>query len=383
MIGLVPTVGRPVTASQDDLRSQRPRPEELIGPSRFVNSGTAALALAIQDAIERTGTRGYAQAILPAYCCPSILSAVRYAGAEPVLVDFQPDTPWLRLEMVSASLTDKTAAIIAVNFLGIPERLKQLYEMTTAQGCYLIDDSCQSLPASPLLAESWDYRALSFGRGKPVTLLHGGALQTASHRVPEMAISSEENPHSKSVELYFRAKRAVFQISRSPFVFSLLHKAGLAGGTRYAPLTTIKPMQHYPLSLLSFGIAQHRNSTLRVQERIRDWLRRHPGVFVDLMSHASSAESLRLLRYPLLACSRAARDQLIRRFRSVGICASPLYGDPLMNIKGTGLAVPANTCPAAHRFSRKLITLPLHSDISDAIVDKMLCVLEADSSQLC
>lgn len=383
MIGLVPTVGGPVTANQDDCHSNRPGPEELIGPSQFVNSGTAALALAILDAIERSGTRDHAQVILPAYCCPSILSAVRYAGAEPVLVDFEPDTPWLRLDSVSASLTDRTAAVIAVNFLGIPERLKQLYEMTTAQGCYLINDSCQSLPALPLSGESWDYRALSFGRGKPVTLLHGGALQTPTHRQPEIVISPENNPDSKLVEAYLKIKRVVFQISRSPIIFSLLHKAGLAGGTRYAPLTTIKPMQHYSLSLLSLGIEQHRNSALRVQERFRHWLQRHPGVFVDLMSNASNADSMRLLRYPLLACSRTARDQLIRRFRSVGICASPLYMEPLMNIKGTCLAVPANTCPAAQNFSRKLITLPLHSDISDVIVDKMLCVLEADSAQLC
>src|SRR5690606_40617216 len=73
--------------------------------------------------------------------CSSDLSAVLHAGGKPMLVDLEPERPWMQRAELHARLDGGVAAVVAVNFLGIPERLQELAVAAEAAGALLIEDS--------------------------------------------------------------------------------------------------------------------------------------------------------------------------------------------------------------------------------------------------
>jgi len=147
---------------------------------KLYQSGTASLSAAILASIKLSDRSAQvAEIILPAYACPDLISAVLYAGAKPVLVDLEQDSPHLSLPQIKEKITDNTVAIIAVNFLGIPDHITKTRQVCNGYGLFLIVDSAQWFPKTDN-TESWagDFNIISFGRGKPVNLLSGGAVLT-------------------------------------------------------------------------------------------------------------------------------------------------------------------------------------------------------------
>jgi len=96
----------------------------------YYNSGTAALASAVLAAVRRKKEIHTPEVLIPAYACPDLVSAVVYAGARPVLVDFREDQPRMALEKIAEKITVNSVAVIAVNFLGIPEDLIAIRQLT-------------------------------------------------------------------------------------------------------------------------------------------------------------------------------------------------------------------------------------------------------------
>ena len=112
---------------------------------RYYASGTAALAAAI-IAVIQSGKTDQPEVILPAYGCPDLVSATVFAGARPVLVDMEPDRPWMDLAQLSSRISPRTVAIVAANLFGISERLDQLRPIAERAGVVLIEDSAQAFP---------------------------------------------------------------------------------------------------------------------------------------------------------------------------------------------------------------------------------------------
>lgn len=127
-------------------------------------SGTAALALCLATLNVGHGD----EVILPSYLCQSVLDAVREAGAQPVLCDSGP--LWnATADTISARITPRTRAIIAVNIFGISARLSALAQSR----CAVIEDHAQSfgLP-EPLYGAAAFF---SFHATKCLTTGAGGA----------------------------------------------------------------------------------------------------------------------------------------------------------------------------------------------------------------
>ncbi|PTB98768.1 hypothetical protein C9993_06400 [Marinobacter sp. Z-F4-2] len=153
----------------------------------YVNSGTAALSLAVKLSLRCKVIKQDPEVILPAYGCPDLIAAVVAQGARPVLVDLVEDRPWMDLEAVKAALTDNTVGIVSVGFLGIPERLGALRRLADDAGAMLIEDSAQGFPPFSSGNGLADYVVLSFGRGKPINLMGGGALLIRKDHMAESA----------------------------------------------------------------------------------------------------------------------------------------------------------------------------------------------------
>jgi dTDP-4-amino-4,6-dideoxygalactose transaminase len=149
-----------------------------------VSSGTAA----IQLALEAVGIKPGDEVIAPANTfIASVLPIVRL-GAIPVLVDCDPDTAQIDVDLVSTAVTSRTRAVIAVDLYGHPFDAVALQSVCTEHGLVLVEDACQAHGASydgRPCGSLGDIAAFSFYPGKNLGAYgDGGAVVTDD---PELA----------------------------------------------------------------------------------------------------------------------------------------------------------------------------------------------------
>lgn len=141
-----------------------------------VSSGTAALHLALLALEIGPGD----EVIVPAYTFPATANVVELCGASAVLVDIDPDTFVIDPAAVSAAVTPRTRAVMAVHLFGRPVEWEAL-QTAVSQDVALVEDAAGALGAR--------YRGvpcgalgvvacLSFHPRKIVTTGEGGAVTT-------------------------------------------------------------------------------------------------------------------------------------------------------------------------------------------------------------
>lgn len=350
--------------------------------AHYYASGTAALAAAIIAAI-RLKPVDQPEVILPAYACPDLISAAVFAGARPVLVDLESDRPWLDLEQLPAKITANTVAIIAVHLFGIAERLARLRALAAKAGAVLIEDSAQAFSSGDE-TDIWqsDLLVLSFGRGKPVSLLGGGAVlcnlknphgRELATLLPEGKAQSESRLRKKTA-FYLKAKLYNWMIRPGlywlPQSLPFLH----LGATRYQPLHSLNAMAQIPLALLPENIRAYRAEPMRAQQQLAAMLaecqHEHTGI-VDLPAACDMAQSRRLLRYPLLVAPER-RDLLYSQLQQLGLGPSRMYPAALPEIPGLETLLAAQGAfPAAAAFAERILTLPTHAQVRPADIEKI------------
>ena len=338
----------------------------------YLDSGTSALAAAVQAAIKLKGVET-PEVILPAYGCPDLVSAVVYAGARPVLADLEPERPWMDLDQVAALINPQTVAIVAVSLFGIPERMQALRQLASGSTAVLIEDSAQAFPHAGA-GDFWqgDLVVVSFGRGKPVTLLGGGAVLYRDSRIAEVL------PHAGMREdgqaghpLALRLQAMLYNRLLSPRLYWIPQALPFLhlGETCYRSLERISPMDTARRALLPANIEGYRQDTGDTRAAIAALISELAGEgadIIDLSAACGMSSSRRLLRYPLLV-ERKVRDAVFTRLRQAGLGVSCMYGAPLPDIPGVEARL-ADTgrLEGAHDFAARVLTLPVFSRLRHA-----------------
>ncbi|HDZ38856.1 MAG TPA: hypothetical protein ENH62_11300 [Marinobacter sp.] len=359
--------------------------------SAFVNSGTAALSLAVKLSVNRKQAPHTPEVILPAYGCPDLVAAVVAQEARPVLVDLAEGRPWMNLKAVENAVTENTVGIIAAGFLGIPERLFALRWIADKNDVALIEDSAQVFPPFSCGNGVADYVILSFGRGKPINLMGGGALLIRKDHGERLALGSvsvlDAPPEVRlSASAAWRVRRWLFNLLLTPPLYGAMERMPLLGigQTVFHPLGSIgrqSPVE----GLLEAGIEgfnKRRDITAAYSEALvgltgKGWAPLAVECFAESAREGLVASSPILLRYPLLAPSRQSRDKALLELNRAGIGASAFYGQALPAIEGAGefVTVAASSFPCACDFADRLITLPTHEDVRNGDVESVADIL--------
>ena len=100
------------------------------------NTGTAALHLSLLA----LGLKEGDEVIIPDYICVTVMNAVRYCGAKPVLADINEDDFNINLESTAKLVNTKTKAIIVAHMFGIPMDVRPFKKF----GLPVIEDCTQS-----------------------------------------------------------------------------------------------------------------------------------------------------------------------------------------------------------------------------------------------
>jgi perosamine synthetase len=144
-----------------------------------VSSGTAAL----HAAMHVLDLKPNDEVIVPAMTFAATANAVLYVGARPVFADVDRDTLLLGVEQLERVATDRTRAVIAVDYAGQPCDYDALRAWCERLGVPLVADACHSLGGSfrgRPIGSCADLTTFSLHPVKVVTSCEGGIIATSN-----------------------------------------------------------------------------------------------------------------------------------------------------------------------------------------------------------
>ena len=172
-----------------------------------VSSGTAGL----HTLISAMGIKKGDEVIVPAITFVATANAVLFQGAMPVIADIDPETLLIDPKDVERKITERTKAVIAVDYGGQPCDYDELLKICNKHNIYLISDACHALGA-----QYRDNYMGTFGKGavfsfhpvKHITTCEGGAIVTNDRDIYERSLMFRN--HGIDIDFRQRQKRTTY-----------------------------------------------------------------------------------------------------------------------------------------------------------------------------
>ncbi len=142
-----------------------------------VASATAGLHICLLALDLRPGD----EVITTSFTFVATLNTIVLAGGTPVLVDVDPTTYNMDLDLVEKAITPKTKAIVPVHFAGAPVDLDRLYALAKKYNLRIIEDAAHAIGAkykNKKIGSFGDTQVFSFHPNKNITTIEGGCIVT-------------------------------------------------------------------------------------------------------------------------------------------------------------------------------------------------------------
>ena len=313
-----------------------------------VSNGTAALHVACLAAGIQPGD----EVITTPITFAASANAILYCGGTPVFADIDPETYEIDPKSVEGCITEKTKAVIAVDFTGAPCDYDALRSICRKHGLLMIEDASHSIGTSyqgTPVGQIADLTTFSFHPVKTVTAGEGGAVMSKD---PELA---------QRVLMFAR-----HGITRDPH---LLQDEGNSNWYYEQQMLGY----NYRLTDLQCVLALSQLDKLdRFAARRKELVRRYDEALGELpevciqkeYDGADTVRHLYILRLKLdhLACGRKEfYDAMQAENIGVNVHYIPVYWFPYYQ----SLGYRRGLCPNAEAYYESSMTLPLYYSMSD------------------
>lgn len=283
----------------------------------LTSSGTAGIVVALRA----LGIGAGDEVVLPSYVCASVLEAVRFVGASPVLCDIGKGWRAAAAE-VQAVMTLRTRAVIAVSMFGIAADI----EAIAALGVPVIDDRCQAFGLPRTLSAAAAYSVCSFHATKCFTAGEGGAV---------IAWSGEQARQLAEVQRTSRRTLCVFSDMQATLAHSQLER--------------------WPVMLQ------------RRREIAKRYLDALPAYRTALLESATSGNTV-WYRFPILLDEHEAFDDIRTRFLDHDVHVR--RGVDALLHRSVGL--PDESFPETTRAFARTLSLPIWPAMSNDDIDHVI-----------
>ncbi len=328
------------------------------------------------------------EVVVPAYTYTATASAALHCGASVRFVDIRkdgdPDThmPGMDPDALSAAINERTKAVIPVDLGGIPadygeifgavEEKRRLFVPKSPDGTRLGDlssriqesvgrvavvaDSAHSLGASAVFrgerkncGDIADFTSFSFHAVKNFTTAEGGA---ATWRQFDGIENGELYSVFQLLSLHGQNKDGLSKSQSGSWEYDIVGPWYKCNMTDITAAIGLVQLDRYP------GLIRRRAEIIKEYDALCDRL----GVF--RLSHSTKDKSgsnhLYLTRIP--GADEEKRNAVIRELAGSGVAANVHYKPlPMMTAYGAD----CSRCPNAYAYFRNLVTLPLHTLLSD------------------
>lgn len=309
--------------------------------SLFTN-GTLPLLTALQ-ALRITG-----EVITTPYSFVATTHSIWWNGCRPVFVDIEEETCGIDPNKIEAAITPKTTAIMPVSCYGKPCKMDEIQAIADKYGLKVIHDAAHAFGVE-VNGESWvskgDLISLSFHATKVYNTLEGGAMVM----------------HDEATK-----KRVDF-----------LKNFGFAGETEVVAPGINSKMDEVRAA---YGLLNLKQVDEAIEKRhqvaikYRNALRNVPGIrFFDDMPGVRHNYSY----FPIFINAEEygmTRDEVYRKMKADGVLGRR-YFYPLISTFSTYRSLPsagAENLPMATKVANEVICLPMHHELSDAEINRVL-----------
>lgn len=319
------------------------------------------------------------EVIVPAYTYTASASAVIHCGATVIFVDSQKDgdlvthSPEMDYDAMEAAITECTKAIIPVDLGGIMcdyERIYQAVEnkkhlfkpsnpiQETIGRVAVVSDCAHALGASrhgKMAGEVSDFASYSYHAVKNFTTSEGGAAAWNIPGVDDEALYKQYQLYS----LHGQNKDALAKINLGAWEYDIIGPWYKCNMTDIMAAIGLRQLDRYP------GLLNRRKDIISKYDAICDEL----GVFH--LNHYgkdySGSGHLYLTRIPVIDSEQ--RNEIIEKLAEMGVATNVHYKPlPMMTAyKAYGWDI--KDFPNAYDYYHNLITLPLHTKLTDEDVE--------------
>ena len=162
---------------------------------------TSSCTTALHLALVVAGVGAGDDVVVPSFSFIATANAATYVGARPVFADVDTETGNLTAETVSAALTERTRAVIAVDQGGVPVDLEEIRAVCDPRGVVVLEDAAcgagSTYHGRPVGAGA-EIAAWSFHPRKILTTGEGGMVTTSRADWAERARRLREHAMSAS-----------------------------------------------------------------------------------------------------------------------------------------------------------------------------------------
>lgn len=317
------------------------------------------------------------EVLIPAYTYTASAAAAIHVGATVKFIDSQKDCVEMNYDAMEAAITEKTKAIIAVDLGGIVcdyDRIYQAAENKKALFCptnkiqeaigrvIVVSDGAHALGAQwhgKVAGEIADFTSFSFHAVKNLTTGEGGASTWRS--IP--GIDDEELYHQyQLLSLHGQSKDALAKTKQGAWEYDVVGPWYKCNMTDIIAAIGLKQLERYP------GMLERRHNVIKRYDAMCDKL----GVMH--LTHSGkgfrSSGHLYLTRIPRI--NEEQRQEIINDMAEMGVATNVHYKPlPMMTAyKAYGWNI--KDFPNAYDYYHNLITLPLHTKLSDDDVEYVM-----------
>lgn len=320
------------------------------------------------------------EVIVPAYTYTASASAAIHIGAEVVFVDSQPGNVEMDYDAVAAAINEKTKAIVAVDLGGIVCNYDRLFEVVgqkrelfvpggnsdlgrriqKAIGRVLVfSDAAHALGASRggrMAGEIADFTDFSFHAVKNFTTAEGGA---STWRDIEGIDNEEIYKQYQLYSLHGQSKDALAKTQIGAWEYDIIGPWYKCNMTDIMAAIGLRQMDRYP------RILEKRKWIIEQYDRVCDEL--GVGHLVHFTPDATSSGHLYLTRIP--GVDEQTRREIVVKLAEHGVATNVHYKPLPMMTAYKELGWRIEDFPNAFSYYSNLITLPLHTRLSDEDVD--------------
>lgn len=359
-----------------------PRTKELereianwIGTEKCVclNSQTACAEMALRV----LGIGEGDEVITTAYTYTASASVVEHVGAKLVLIDIQKDSFEMDYEALENAITEKTKVIIPVDLAGVPCDYDKIFEIVnkkknlfkpansiqSALGRIAVcADTAHAFGASRkgvMAGNIADFSSFSFHAVKNLTTAEGGALTWKTIR----GVDNDEIYHKlQLLSLHGQSKDALAKTQLGAWEYDIVGTWYKCNMTDVAAAIGLKQFERYPEMLK------------RRKEIIKKYDSALKPLGVETLNHYSESYSssghLYITRIPGITAEQ--RNEIITKMAEREIACNVHYKPLPMHTAYKNLGFDIADYPNAYNHFANEITLPLHTCLTDEMVDYVI-----------
>lgn len=323
------------------------------------------------------------EVIVPAYTYTASASAAIHAGAKVVFVDSQPDCVEMDYDAVADAITEKTKAVVAVDLGGIICDYDKLFSVvekkralfTPKEGeslgariqralnrVLVFADGAHSLGASKkgkMCGEIADFTDFSFHAVKNFTTAEGGA--STWRNIP--GIDNEEMYHQYQLySLHGQSKDALAKTQVGAWEYDIIGPWYKCNMTDIMAAIGLRQLDRYPSMLARRKEIIERYDAMCDEMGVKHLV--HSG------ENFQSSNHLYLTRIP--GADDKIRREIIVRLAEHGVNTNVHYKPLPMMTAYKAMGWDIKDFPNAYKYYENLITLPLHTCLTDEDVDYVI-----------